>query len=248
MDQPGRPQLRQRTTHGAARRGLRRRHLLRDVQRRAPSQDRGPRLRRPGVPHERWRAGLRRAAGHVRRTGCRRGRGHLGAQPVSRHVRTRARRAGADVGRGRAGRDVRPGRSAAGAAPGDQDAGGTGVLASHRPTGVVGAADVGRRWTGGAPTAASRRGRRPGLDRRLPGPPRVRGAAAGDRAGSGGDPPRDHRREAPGSRRRRVPDRGEVEGRGRAARAPALLHLQRRRVRTGHVQGPRRDGEPTRTR
>ena len=62
------------------------------------------------------------------------------------------------------------------------------------------------------------------------------------RARAGGHDPRDHRREADGPRRRGVPDRGEVEGGRRAARAPALLHLQRRRIRARHVQGPGRDG------
>ena len=143
MDQPGRPQLRQRTTHGAARRGLRGRHLLRHVQRRGTAQDRRARVRRPGVPHERRRAGLRRPAGPSAEPGAAEGEVTCGARARVSAVRTRARCPGPDVGRGRAGRDVRPGRSAAGAAPRDQDAGGAGVLASHRPAGVVGAADVG---------------------------------------------------------------------------------------------------------
>ena len=84
--------------------------------------------------------------------------------------------------------------------------------------------------------------RRSYFDRRLPGARRVRGAAARARPRTGMDAARDHRLEAHGPRRRRVPHRREVEGRRGAARAPALLHLQRRRIRTGNVQGPRRDG------
>ena len=82
----------------------------------------------------------------------------------------------------------------------------------------------------------------PALLRRLPRARGLRGAAPRGGAGRRGDDPRDHRRQADGPRRRGVPHRGEVEGRRRAARAPALLRLQRRRVRARHVQGPRRDG------
>ena len=45
--------------------------------------------------------------------------------------------------------------------------------------------------------------------------------------------------EADGPRRRRVPDRAQVGGRRPQRQAPALPHLQRRRVRAGDVQGPR---------
>ncbi len=51
------------------------------------------------------------------------------------------------------------------------------------------------------------------------------------------------RREAPRPRRRGVPDRPQVGGRRAQRQAPALPHLQRRRVRAGHVQGPRHPRE-----
>ena len=50
-----------------------------------------------------------------------------------------------------------------------------------------------------------------------------------------------------GPRRRRVPDRAQVGGRRPQRRAPALPDLQRRRVRAGHVQGPRDPRERTRS-
>ena len=50
LDQRGRPELRLRASDRAARRGVRRRDVLRDVQRRAAPEDRRARLRRPRVP------------------------------------------------------------------------------------------------------------------------------------------------------------------------------------------------------
>ena len=60
--------------------------------------------------------------------------------------------------------------------------------------------------------------------------------------GPGGRDPRGHRLEARRPRRRRVPDRPQVGGGRAGAGAPALPRLQRRRVRAGHLQGPRADG------
>ena len=62
LDQRGRPELRVRAAHGAARRGVRGGHVLRDVQRGAAALDGGPRLRRPRVPRERREGGLRPAS------------------------------------------------------------------------------------------------------------------------------------------------------------------------------------------
>ena len=61
--------------------------------------------------------------------------------------------------------------------------------------------------------------------------------------GPEGVDPRAQGREAARPRRRRVPDRRQVGGGREADRPPALLRLQRRRVRARHVQGPRDDGE-----
>ena len=78
------------------------------------------------------------------------------------------------------------------------------------------------RSTPTAPTAATRRSRR----RRELGP-RGRDRARSSTSG------------LIGPRRRRLPHRPQVGRRAHAAGAPALPRLQRRRVRAGHVQGPR---------
>ena len=165
----------------------------------------------------------------------------LGAQPVPRHVRTCPGGPGPARGR-RGGRRVRSRDRDAGPEPAHRRHARGGVRAAERPGGRVRAPDVGRRCPVRPAAAAARRRGGPELDRRLPGARRVRGAAARSRARAGGHDPRDHGRQADGPRRRGVPDRGEVEGGRRAARAPALLHLQRRRIRARHVQGPGRDG------
>ena len=71
----------------------------------------------------------------------------------------------------------------------------------------------------------------PDVARRLPGARRLRGAAARARARARGRDPRGHGLEAARARRRGVPDRREVEGRREQPVRPALLRLQRRRVR-----------------
>ena len=70
----------------------------------------------------------------------------------------------------------------------------------------------------------------------------VRGAPAGGRARSRGRDRRAQGLEAPGAGRRRVPGRREVGGGREAAGPTPLLHLQRRRIRARHVQGPDADG------
>ena len=97
----------------------------------------------------------------------------------------------------------------------------------------------------GDPSAAAAAPRRPGRSReprRLPRPRRLRRAAARDRARPRGRDPRGHRLEPRRARRRRVPDGPQVGRRRAPAAAPALPDLQRRRVRAGHVQGPRAHG------
>ncbi len=93
-----------------------------------------------------------------------------------------------------------------------------------------------------APSAPARRCRRSNVARRLPGARRVRGAPAGGRARIRRRDPRAQGLEAPRPRRRGVPGRREVGGGREAAGPPALLHLQRRRIRARHVQGPGADG------
>ena len=76
----------------------------------------------------------------------------------------------------------------------------------------------------------------------LPRPRRLRGAPPRARPRTGRGDPGGHRGQAPGPGRRRLPDRPQV-GRGRRpARPPAPPGVQRRRVRAGHVQGPRAHG------
>ncbi len=92
----------------------------------------------------------------------------------------------------------------------------------------------------GAPVAPPGRRRRSDVARRLPGARWLRGAPAGGRARPRGRDPRAQGLEAPRARRRRVP-RGREVGGGREAAGPTpLLHLQRRRIRARHVQGPGR--------
>ena len=93
-----------------------------------------------------------------------------------------------------------------------------------------------------APAAPPGRRRRSDVARRLPGARRLRGAPPGGRARSRRRDRRAQGLEAPGAGRRRVPRRREVGGGRQAAGQPALLHLQRRRIRAGHVQGPGADG------
>ena len=84
---------------------------------------------------------------------------------------------------------------------------------------------------------------RPHIAARLPGARRVRRVGARDRA-------RPRRRHPAGDRRaparswgRGVPDRSEVAGGGRPAARAEVRRVQRRRIRAGHLQGPRADGE-----
>ena len=63
LDQPRWPQPRRRAAHRPAGRGLRRRHVLRDVQHGAARPNGRARLRRPRVPDRGRPAGLRRAGG-----------------------------------------------------------------------------------------------------------------------------------------------------------------------------------------
>ena len=68
---------------------------------------------------------------------------------------------------------------------------------------------------------------------------RLRGAAQGDRDRPRRGDSRGHRLEAHGPRRRRVSHRTEMGSGRQAVGASALSHLQRRRIRAGHVQGSR---------
>ena len=154
----------------------------------------------------------------------------LAAQPVPGPVRPRA---GGAAHRGRR----RPARARA--APSTPTASSGPRPARRRPRRRRRAA-AGRRPEPAA--AAPRRPRRPREPRRLPRPRRLRGAAARVRARAGGRDPRGHRLEARRPRRRRVPDGPQVGGGRAPAAPPALPDLQRRRVRAGHVQGPRADG------
>ncbi len=243
VDQRGRPDLRLPTPDRASGRGVRGRDVLRHVQRRTAAEVGGPRLRRPRLPHRRRHA-LHGAGGFVRSRRDRRSgrRHHVGPEPVPGDVRAGPRRA-RPARRARCGRLVvrqRVGRTGPEPARGWRAR--PGVRATDRPRRRLRPADLGRGARIGAPLAAPGGTGRPVVDRRLPGPRRLRGLATSPRARSRRGRPGGHRREAHGPWGSGVPDGGQVEGRRRAARAAALLHLQRRRVRAGDVQGSRGDG------
>ncbi len=68
---------------------------------------------------------------------------------------------------------------------------------------------------------------------------RIRGASPRARDRPRRRDPRDDRLEADGPRRRGVPDRTQMGSGRETVGASALSHLQRRRIRAGHVQGSR---------
>ena len=244
MDQRGRPELRLPAIDRPAGRGVRRRHVLRDVQRGTASEDGRARVRRPRVPARRRRARAPSSSGpSARRTraGPTPPR-YLGAEPVPRDVRARAR--GAGPARRAARRTTRSGHATA-AQVRSLLAGAAHEPEFARPNDPA-VASAPQTWDADA-RSGLRLLRRVGVvdpssidDYRAHG-----GYEALRRAhalGAGGHDPRGHGRQADGPRRRGVPDRGEVEGGRGAARAAALLHLQRRRIRARDVQGPGRDG------
>ena len=196
---------------------------------RTAAEDRGARLRRPRLPDPGREGAPRRARGAGRRR-----RLDLGDEPLPRDVRAGAGDPRAALGP--------PGRGARRGDPGDRPGGRRARLDGHVCGGRHRAAGVGPRRSLGPPAAPTGRRGRSVVDRRLSGGGRLRGAAARDRARPRGDDPGDHRREAPRPRRGGVPHRRQVEGGRRAVGAPALRDLQRRRIRTGHLQGPPRDG------
>ena len=242
MDQRGRPELRVPAIDRAAGGGVRRRDVLRDVQRGAATEDGRARVRRPRMPldGDALCAELERTAGPPN-TG--------GADAVASWVRSpclgMCERAPAVLVQRAGGAEDDAFGHATATQVRSLLADATHEAEFARPNDPA-VASAPQTWDADCPVrpaaAAARRRGGPELDRRLPGARRVRGASARSRARAGGDDPRDHRRQADGPRRRGVPDRGEVEGGRGAARAAALLHLQRRRIRARHVQGPGRDG------
>ncbi len=182
MDQRGRPELRVPAIDRPAGGGVRRGDVLRDVQRGAATEDGRARVRRPRMPLGRRRVVRRaRANGRPARHGrCRRGR-LLGAEPVPRHVRTRAGGPGPACRR-RGGRRVRACHRDAGPQPARRRHARGGVRAAERPRGRVRATDVGRRCPVRSAAAPARGRGGPELDRRLPGARRVRGVATRPRA------------------------------------------------------------------
>ena len=244
LDQPGRARLRLRAARRPAGRGLRRGDLLRAASRSTP--------RPPAVVHvcddiACRAAGADELARRARATRSGRpastpdGRAIWLASPVPRPVRARAggaRDRGGRVARralDRA-RDRRRRRCRAWlATPREPDR-----APIRRPAGRLGAA-----------AAAPRRRRRSDEPRRLPRPRRLRRRCA--------------RALALGPRRASIREVTDVEARSAAAAPPSrpaasgrpsprqpvrphYLDLQRRRVRAGHVQGPRRSWRATRSR
>ncbi len=183
MDQRGRPELRVPAIDRPAGGGVRRRDVLRDVQRRAAAEDGRARVRRPRMPPGRRRAcAPSSSAPPARRT-------RAGADAVASWVRSpclgMCERApgGPGPARGRrGGRRVRSRDRDAGPEPARRRHARGGVRAADRPGGRVRATDVGRRRPVRPAAAAARRRGGPELDRRLPGARRVRGAAPRARA------------------------------------------------------------------
>ena len=230
LDQPRGAQLRLPAADDPAGRGVRRGVVLRAVLARAAAAGRGPRVHRRRL-HRRAarRSSSRTSSGpSVPRAAPRQRPGGVAREPVPGDVRARARRDAhrggprAARGVGRAGRRRRH----------------RGHARERRGAAAAGAArPAGRRPVAAA--AAPRRRGRPGEHRQLPRPRRLRGAARRRRDGAGPRAARGDGLQAAGPRRRGVPDRTQVGGGRTQRQAPALPDLQRRRVRAGHVQGPR---------
>ena len=96
-----------------------------------------------------------------------------------------------------------------------------------------------RRRAQHAAVAASRRHDRSDRHRRVHDVRRIRGASSRARDRPRRRDPRGDRLEADGPRRRGVSDGTQMGGGREAVGASALPHLQRRRIRAGHVQGSR---------
>ena len=230
LDQPAGPELHLAAAGGAARRGLRRRDVLRAVRDEAAAAGRGPCLRRHRVPARRRGADLRRpgAGGRAGGRGGPRRPGRLAALALPGPVRPGAGRDGHDV-------PASP-PTVTTAAPVDA----AGVVARLDGTDGHAPADVPARQAGDR--LGLRLLRRIGVvdptsldDYRAQ--RRLRGAAARARDRRRGRHRRGHRLQAHGPRRRGLPDRPQV-GRGRRPAGPAALpRLQRGRVGAGHVQG-----------
>ena len=188
------------------------------------------RLRGPRVPLPRLRGADRAARGARRPRGRRRTAAcDLVPQPLPRPVRPRA---GGDAdGRRRAARGAgaRAGRRRDALRALEEDA-----VRARRPTRRCRSTAIRRCGCCGASASV----RPTSLDdyRAQGGYAALRRAC---RARAGGRAARGQGLEAARPRRRRVPDRRQVGRRRAPARPPALPRLQRRRVRAGHVQGPR---------
>ena len=165
----------------------------------------------------------------------------VGAEPLPRRLRARAGRAAADRGR----------RGSRARGPQARPPCSRGCAARRRTVPTVQATARTRPPRRRRPPSHVRTGlrllRRVGLVDPVsledyPRARRLRGAAsrAGARAAMGDR--RVDRLEAARARRRGVPGGAQVGRRGERRGATSLRRLQRRRVRAGHVQGPRADG------
>ena len=213
MDQPGGARLHLHPADRSPGRGLRRRHLLRDALDRTAAADVHPRVRRHRLHARRWPGAPRRPPRRARGAGSIRR-----AEPVPRALRAGPRGAGA----GAAGERCRLRRGGPGLGGGGRHGGEAGPPGG---AGALGPPDRIRPLQLAA--APAHRSGRPGVARLVPGVRRVRGPPSRGRAWPRRGDPGGERRQPHGSWRGRFPHRGEVGSGGAAARASALLRVQR---------------------
>lgn len=161
-------------------------------------------------------------------------RGECRAQPLPRPVRA-----------GSGGARDQVGRSGAYGGVGAVDRAGGRCRCERARLGAGGTAGRGGRTAGrtGRPGAAEPcRCRGPVVPRRLSRPRRLHRPAPGLRARPRRSHPRGHRLRPGRAWRCRLPHRPQMAGHGVPARPAPLPGVQRRRVRAGHLQGPRDPG------